>query len=550
MNARLNFVLLPLFAAIGAWGAVSDYTRTVISTAYNGYEGATFVKWEKLGSKPYGRAWAFKFDLTKGFRMRAWLGDGAGNKATVGTMAERLCSEGETPVAGINADYFYTKYSTAEPTGFVISDSRLVHRGADPDSARRMYVMETADHSLVHGVPDYAGPSAENPMASWQLTFKGRKIRNALRTNWCNYPVRDGKIYQIGNVQDRDGYPRVLVGFGTNELGHEMLVIFLNDGRQSDWSTGVSDVDSAQMMIDEGCSEVGEFDGGGSATLWSLAGSDAVYNASSLYRTTAHGGYVNRPSDIAPRSVACGLFVLAPREHAVRAKIGEIEYETVDEARAAAAPGESVWVFPQDADIRPLRRERPVPWFSCDAVAGLLTGGAWSVAPERTDGWYEIRNQQPGTFLAEKPTDRSTRVRTTMSFRGGFTDLELEAMLTDFSTCAPKSVVTVREKADFSLEWVVLVREQGSLRWRTLTGPVVKTDVVHDVVQEIDRTGSVAKVSYLMDGERLADNSGTSWFDPPSDVDVVDGVSFSGWGRVSSFEAFWGAKDGTTIFLR
>ena len=64
-----------------AFGAASDYLRTETAN-YNGYDGATLVTWTKTSS-PKGRAWAVKFDLTKGFRMRACYGDGSGSRATV-----------------------------------------------------------------------------------------------------------------------------------------------------------------------------------------------------------------------------------------------------------------------------------------------------------------------------------------------------------------------------------------------------------------------------------------------------------------------------------
>ena len=43
----------------------NDYTRTAVEN-YKGHEGATYIKWTKSTEKK-GRAWAMKFDMTKGF---------------------------------------------------------------------------------------------------------------------------------------------------------------------------------------------------------------------------------------------------------------------------------------------------------------------------------------------------------------------------------------------------------------------------------------------------------------------------------------------------
>ena len=71
-----------------------------------------------------------------------------------------------------------------------------------------------------------------------------------------------------------------------------------------------ADVDAYQMMIDLGCNEVGELDGGGSATIWS----ESCPSLQNFFKggMTAHGGYVNAYRDSSPREIACGLFVMPP----------------------------------------------------------------------------------------------------------------------------------------------------------------------------------------------------------------------------------------------
>ena len=348
-------------AAVGcAWGAVSDYVRTEIAN-YNGHEGCTLVTYVKPPTaEKTGRAWIMKFDMTKGYRLRAYYGDGNGGRARIGTMGENLIAEGEQPICGMNADYFYTASNMAYSTGMTIMNSRMVYPGFNnANPATHYFFMETGDRRYAHGKPVRTDGKTSGFVAHGYdlVTADGRKIRNAVRTNWCNYPVKEGQINPvntaydtvgkvegtIGNYQSRTQYPRVMIGYGTNEVDgaqHEIVAMFVNDGRQADWSYGVTDVDAAQMMIDEGCWEVGEFDGGGSAAFWAASGPDRVYPRD----TTANGGYLNLPSDGYPRKDANGIFMLAPTDAPATVTIGENWYYDLDEALWAVAPGETITV--------------------------------------------------------------------------------------------------------------------------------------------------------------------------------------------------------------
>ena len=351
-----------LVACAQAFASVGDFKRTVVSTKLNGWDGVQFIRWEKGSGGSAGRGWAVKFDLTKGYRLRTQLGDAAHNRATVGAMAECVAdAEGVSPIVGMNADYFDTGSTVARPTGLVITDDALATAGWPKDTAPEMcYIMQTADGNLVHSklLRNAALPKGY-PSASWQVAApNGRKIRQAVRTNYCNYPVKGGKINPvggssvgatfpttIGNMQSRTQYPRPLIGIGTNAVGVATnLVLFINDGRQSGWSIDFPDVDAYQIMIDEGCNEVGEFDGGGSAAMWMAFGEDSEYNFGTDHKT-AHGNYVNRPSDGSPRMDACGIFILPPRETncAVEVNDGNL-YADMDGAFVAVAPGDAVKV--------------------------------------------------------------------------------------------------------------------------------------------------------------------------------------------------------------
>ncbi len=338
--------LMPIVATVAAFtleGAVSDFTRTVVSTKLNGWDGVQFIKWTKTkSSSNCGRGWAVKVDLSKGYRLRTQLGDADGNKARVGTMAETIFNaEGVAPIMGMNADYFDVNVAYAKPTGLVITDDKLATAGWPNNAAPEMcYIMQTADNNFIHSklVRNPALPSGY-PSASWQVSAaNGKKIRQAVRTNYCNYPVKGGVMNPvanpissggatfpttIGNMQSRTAYPRPLIGIGTNAVGVATnLVLFINDGRQTDWSYNFPDVDAYQIMIDEGCNEVGEFDGGGSAAMWMAFGADSEYNFGTTYQT-AHGNYVNKPSDGSPRNDACGIFLMPPANVTYTAEVND-----------------------------------------------------------------------------------------------------------------------------------------------------------------------------------------------------------------------------------
>ena len=380
-----SFVILTVGLAVSfcAGAAVSDFTRTE-KLRCNGYEGASYVTYKK--SSNGAAAYLFKFDLTKGFRIRTWLGDtnekGA-QKATLGTMAENLAANaGALPIAGVNGDYYRMQDDEARPTGLAVSDSALVHSGwSSGNSTDYCYFAELGDHNLYHGKLDCAGgfPGGD-PTQPWQVGALGRKVRNAIRTNYHNYPVKGGVINPvgggtssdgyafsttIGNYQSRNTYYRTLVGIGTNETGVATnLVIFTSKsgGVLGVFGADFPDVDAYQMMIDEGCNEVGELDGGGSATMWAQSTENGVAFEGS---TTANGGYVMKPENGSPRKIANGLFVMPPPSVPDAYSVNEVNtYPTLEEARRVATSVTSDTV----AEINQERPRRGV----CKSGVGIV----------------------------------------------------------------------------------------------------------------------------------------------------------------------------------
>ena len=99
---------------------------------------------------------------------------------------------------------------------------------------------------------------------NWCLTGGKGKIRNAIGV-WVE-PMVNGVI---SDTHEEKNYPRT--AFGMNkEKG--LFALFVVDGRQPKWSTSLTSRQMAELMKEEGCDYVGQFDGGGSSALWTSKG--------------------------------------------------------------------------------------------------------------------------------------------------------------------------------------------------------------------------------------------------------------------------------------
>ena len=567
-----------LLTATSLSAALSDYVRTEIAN-YNGNEGLTLVKydglWQDGKHSRTGQAWIVKADLSYGYRLTARCGDKKGRRATVGEMAEEILADGvDRPLCGINADYFFMKEdynrgpkgeTMAVPVGFCISDSRLAHAGGEHFDSKwnapwvlgRWFLMETADHQLVHAVPDATGPmstdtfyvdgykreiTAHRPLYSWSMTVGGKKIRNAVQTGWCNYPVRDGKIYIIGQGQSRTQYPRVMVGLGKNALGHDQIAFFLNDGRHEEWSYGVYDEDAANMMIAEGCTDVGEFDGGGSAQMWAANGPDSVYP----HDTTENGGYLNKADGDSLRPDATAIFLLKPRKHLEDWVVGDYLYETEAEARAAAADGEEVrfrWIEKVE------NGRRFCPWFSGELATSAAQGGEWRCADATNRAFAAAVAREIGQV-------GRVRLVTEATFAGVHCEQVLAEKLAEFGATSsyPHGAVIVADDGNGSLVWRCLVRERGQAVWKPLIGEA-RLQTAYAVMMDLDLKASVPRVRYLVstDGENyyvLHDDEGRSWFETAAGVQDVQGmVEFLGSGEARGVRCVY-TSTGTIFYAR
>ncbi len=103
--------------------------------------------------------------------------------------------------------------------------------------------------------------------------------------------VKNGVV----NTTDKTSNPRTCVGI----KGDGSLLIYVVDGRQTGYSVGMNLVDIANYMIEQGCVNVANFDGGGSTTM----------SAKMPWEQTA--GLVNKPSGGVQRAVSNSLIFVA-----------------------------------------------------------------------------------------------------------------------------------------------------------------------------------------------------------------------------------------------
>lgn len=172
--------------------------------------------------------------------------------------------------------------------------------------------------------------------------------------------VRDGKVSieaeggSQGDAFARTRYPRTAVGFNGRKL--YLLAV---DGRQNGYSVGMSLFELAKVMVDLGCTDAMNLDGGGSTTLW------------------VRGSVQNRPSDGRERAISNGLLVFstAPKGDPARLAPTPLEINALAGAEVAlGAVGEDQYYNPVSLD--PAKAE-----WSVDPLLGTIRDGRFVAAP-------------------------------------------------------------------------------------------------------------------------------------------------------------------------
>jgi hypothetical protein len=198
------------------------------------------------------------------------------------------------PVAALNGDFFLYEEKSAKaadeksakparPFGLTLSNGKLLEKGCWDFGYE--IVGRRKDGTLGFGRLSSKGSGDD-----FKAYMDGVEVTDAIRV-W-NRPLQNGKVIDgpTHNCYPKDNqknYPRSMVGLGTN------LVVFLvADARQIGWSLGMPSAHAAELLKREGCTDAGQFDGGGSAAVW-----------------LSRKNYLNRPSDGKARPVANGLVI-------------------------------------------------------------------------------------------------------------------------------------------------------------------------------------------------------------------------------------------------
>jgi hypothetical protein len=160
-----------------------------------------------------------------------------------------------------------------------------VHRGGNASISRTRLVLH-----LNTAVARNLKPIESGTILS--LSFKTSPDLRGLSTAISGGPllVREGRPESFFGSQAR--HPRTAIGW--SETHYILLVV---DGRQKDLSIGMTFPELADYLLNLGCTEAMNLDGGGSSTFW------------------MHGKIRNSPSDGRERRIANGLVLLKkPRD--------------------------------------------------------------------------------------------------------------------------------------------------------------------------------------------------------------------------------------------
>ncbi len=112
---------------------------------------------------------------------------------------------------------------------------------------------------------------------------KPEEIKEAVNAWWGDL-VKDGKVLPPAGG---DRHPRTIIGFDSDE---NRLFLVVVDGRQSQYSVGMTSHEEAELMVGLGCKRAINLDGGGSSIML-------------VSKQDGKMDIVNRPSQIMPRPV-------------------------------------------------------------------------------------------------------------------------------------------------------------------------------------------------------------------------------------------------------
>ncbi|WP_143461311.1 phosphodiester glycosidase family protein [Levilactobacillus enshiensis] len=188
---------------------------------------------------------------------------------------------GHQVVAGVNADFF--SMTTGEPSGVVVKNGEVLH-DKKPGNKESFFGI-TKDGTPMIGDQDL-----------YLKVSKEQGFKQAL--GGLGILVKDGEINKDFKGMDDERSARTAIG-----IRKDKTVFFVTiDGKQSGYSNGISDLELAQTMKDQGAVDSLNLDSGGSATYLSRTPGDKTVSLK------------NRPSDGDERTVANSWLILTDEE--------------------------------------------------------------------------------------------------------------------------------------------------------------------------------------------------------------------------------------------
>lgn len=184
----------------------------------------------------------------------------------------------------------------------------------------------------------------------------------------CPMLLQNCKILETQGMLDhlKNREPRTAVGYTSDGTKAVLLVV---DGRQPGISVGVTSKDLAAIMLNTGCAEALNFDGGGSSTLY-----------------VNELGVRNIPSEGSLRAVKNGLFVTTPATNdKVITKIGFADYVAKRAFNSYYSPiiyGYNAQGLLVDANVKGIK-------LSCDPKFGIIQEDGSTVLCN-VDGIYAL----------------------------------------------------------------------------------------------------------------------------------------------------------------
>lgn len=167
-------------------------------------------------------------------------------RATIPDMIQSAVAGGKDVLASINGDFFDI-FGDMHPSGLVVKNGRIVAN----ENSKRPFIGITKDGKAV------ISDRAEKP----ELIVKLECACSGLQRI-----VRNGKLNDTAPIESFGFTPHPRSAAGITENGDVVLMVV--DGRIPDYSNGASLYDLGKLMINEGCTEAINLDGGGSSAVY------------------------------------------------------------------------------------------------------------------------------------------------------------------------------------------------------------------------------------------------------------------------------------------